>query len=95
MPKSEAPGGSPPEILEPLRCHFPLKMCSKINAKVDVEKVWTFMRKCFKNDAKTRSKINDKSVKFWNLRFFVFREEYNVKIVFLHDQGYQNSFENP
>ena len=66
----------------------------KINAKVDVEKVWKFMRKCFKNDAKTRSKINDKSVKFWNLRFLVFSEEYNVKIVFLHDQGNQNAFEN-
>ena len=52
------------------------------------------MRKCLKNNAKTRSKINDKSVNFWNLRFLVFSEEYNVKIVFLHDQGYQNSFEN-
>ena len=53
------------------------------------------MRKCIQNDAKTRSKINDKSVKFWNLRFLVFSEGYNVKIVFLHDQVYQKSFENP
>ena len=49
------------------------------------------MGKCSKNDAKTRSKINDKSMKIWNLRFLVFCEEYNVKIVFLHDQGYQKS----
>ena len=31
---------------------------------------------------------------FRNLRFLVFCEEYNVKIVFLHDQGCQNSIEN-
>ena len=49
------------------------------------------MRKCFQNDAKTTSKINDKSMKFRNLRFLVFGEEYNVNIVFLHDQGYQKS----
>ena len=49
------------------------------------------MRKCFQNDAKTKSKINGKSMKFQNLRFLVFCEEYNVKIVFLHDQGYQKS----
>ena len=49
------------------------------------------MRKCFQNDAKTRSKINDKSVNYQNLRFLVFCEEYNFKIVFLHDQGYQKS----
>ena len=47
------------------------------------------------NHAKTRPKINDKSMKFWNLRFFVFSEEYNVKVVFSHDQGYQNSIEDP
>ena len=47
------------------------------------------MRKCSQNDAKTMSKINDKSIKFRNLRFLVFCEEYNVKIVFSHDQGYK------
>ena len=52
------------------------------------------MRKCFQNDAKTRSKIDDKSMKFQNLRFLDFCEEYNVKIVFLHDQGYQKSIKN-
>ena len=52
------------------------------------------MRKCFQNDAKTTSKINDKSMKFRNLRFLVFCEEYNVKIVFLHDQGYQKSIKS-
>ena len=55
--------------------HFPSKMCSKIDAKFDVEKVWTFMRKCSQNDAKTRSRIDDKSMKFRNLRFLVFCEE--------------------
>ena len=47
------------------------------------------MRKCVKNDAKTRSTINSKSTIFQNLRFLVFFERYNVKIVFLHAQGYQ------
>ena len=51
--------------------------------------------KCSQNHAKTRPKINDKSMKFWNLRFLVFSEEYNVKVVFSHDQGYQNSIEDP
>ena len=63
--------------------HFPYKMCSKIDAKFDVEKVWTFIRKCSQNDAKTMSKIDDKSMNFRNLTFLVFWEEYNVKIVFL------------
>ena len=65
----------------------PSKLHSKINANIDVEKVWKIMRKCFQNDAKTMSEIDDKSMKFRNLRFLVFCEEYNVKIVFLHDQG--------
>ena len=53
------------------------------------------MRKCYQNDAKMRSKINGKSMNFQNLRFLVFCEEYNVKIVFLHNQGYQQSFKHP
>ena len=52
------------------------------------------MRKCFQNDAKTMSKIHDKSMNFQNLRFLDFCEEYNVKIVFSHDQGYQKSIKN-
>ena len=52
------------------------------------------MRKCFQNDTKTRSKIHDKSMNFQNLRFLVFCEEYNVKIVFLHDQGSQQGIKN-
>ena len=52
------------------------------------------MRKCFRNDAKTRTKIDDKSMKFQNLRFLDFCEEYNVKLVFSHDQGYQKSIKN-
>ena len=52
------------------------------------------MRKCYQNDAQMRSKINGKSMNFQNLRFLVFCEEYNVKIVFLHDQGYQKSIKS-
>ena len=40
-------------------------------------------------------KIDDKSMRFRNLRFLVFCEEYNVKIVFLHDQGCQKCITNP
>ena len=79
---------------DPFGSHFPSKMHPKINAKVDVEKVWKFMRKCSQNHAKTRPKINNNSRKFWNLRFLVFCEEYNVQIVFLHDQEYQKSMNN-
>ena len=39
-------------------------------------------------------KIDDKSMRFRNLRFLDFCEEYNVKIVFLHDQGYQKSIKS-
>ena len=52
------------------------------------------MRNCSQHDTKTVSNIDDKSMKFRNLRFLVFCQEYNVKIVFLHDQGCQNSIEN-
>ena len=79
---------------EPFGYHFPLKMHIKTNANFNAEKLQTFMRKCSQNHAKTRPKINDKSMKFWNLRFLVFCEEYNVKIVFSHDQGSQKSIKN-
>ena len=36
-------------------------------------------------------KIDDKSMRFRNLRFLDFCEEYNVKLFFLHDQGDQES----
>ena len=48
------------------------------------------MRKCSPNYAKTRSKINDKSMKFRSLWFLVFCEEYNVKIVFYMIRGIIN-----
>ena len=54
--------------------HFPSKMHSKINAKPIVGKLWYFMRKCSQTYAKTMSKIDDKSMKFRNLRFLVFCE---------------------
>ena len=79
---------------EPFGYHFPLKMHIKTNANFNADKLQTFMRKCSQNHAKTRSKINDKSMKCWNLRFLVFSEEYNVKIVFSHDQGSQKSLKN-
>ena len=74
--------------------HFPSQMHSIIYAKVDVERVWNFMKKCFENDAKTRCKIDDKSMNFRNLRFLDFCEEYNVKIIFLRDLGHQKSIKN-
>ena len=82
-PKRHAAGLFLGAIWEP----FPPKMPSKFDAKLYIEKVLTFMRKCVQNDAKTMSKIDDKSMTFRNPRFLVFCEEYNVKIVFLHDQG--------
>ena len=87
--------GAPVKVLpDDSGSHFPSKMCSKIDAKFYVEKVWTFMRKRSQNDAKTRSRIDDKSMKFRNLRFLIFCEVYNVKIVFSHDQGSQKSIKN-
>ena len=87
--------GSVPHLeWEPFWDYLPSKMPLNINAKVDGEKAWKFMRNCFQNDAKTTSKINDKSMKFRNLRFLVFCEEYNVKIVFSHDQESQKSIKN-
>ena len=38
-------------------------------------------------------KIDDKSMRFRNLRFLDFCEEYNVKLLFSHDQGHQKSIE--
>ena len=70
--------------------HFPSQMHSIIYAKVDVEKVCTFIRTCSLNDAKARSNINDKSMKIRNLRFLVFCGEYNVKIVFYMSRGIRN-----
>ena len=79
---------------EPFWDYLPSKMPLEINTKVDGEKVWKFMRKCFQNHVKTRPKINDNSMNSWKLRFLVFCEEYNVKIVFSHDQGSQKSIKN-
>ena len=62
---------------------FSIQMHSKIDAKFNVEKVWTNIGKCFQNE---------KSMIFQTLRFLEFCEEYNVKIVFSHDQGYQKTF---
>ena len=61
---------------------FSIKMHSNINAKFNVEKVWTNIGRCFQNDPKTRSKINEKSMIFQSLRFLEFCEVYNVELVF-------------
>ena len=45
------------------------------------------MPKSFQNDAKIDAKFCEKSIQFGNLRILGFCKEYNVKIVFLHDQG--------
>ena len=86
----------PPGIYFPIHfgSNFSSKTDEQTNAKFHVVKVWEIVRKCSQNDANMRSKINGKSMIFQNLRFLVFCEEYNVKIVFLHDQGYQKSIKN-
>ena len=53
-----------------------------------------FKIKRSQNDAKTVSEIDDKSMKIQNLRFLVFREEYNVKIVFYMIRGTRNLSKN-
>ena len=40
------------------------------------------------------AKIDEKTMRFRNLRFLVFYKEYNVKIVFLHDQACRKSINN-
>ena len=65
--------------LEPFWDDFSLKTHSKINAKTNVEKVCEIIRKCFQNDANTRSKINGKAMIFRNLRFPVFAKSRTLK----------------
>ena len=62
-------------------------MHSKFHTNIDDEQI--------KYYAKTRSKIDDKSMNSQNLRFLDFCEEYNVNIVFSHDQGYLKFIKNP
>ena len=49
------------------------------------------MPKGSQDDAKMDAKFVQKSMRFGNLRFLVFCRVYNVKNVFLHDQGVQKS----
>ena len=68
MNAKRMPKGSIPYFdLDTFLMQFPLKMHPQIDTKIDVEKVCEIMRKCFQNDAKMRSKIHDKSMKFQNL----------------------------
>ena len=48
----------------------------------------------FQNDAKMDAKIDEKTMRFRNLRFLDFYKGSNVKIVFLHDQACQKSVKN-
>ena len=73
-------------FLEPIS----IKNTFKNQSTHQCRKESTYLRKNSQNDAKTMSIIDDKSMKFLDLRFLVFCEEYNVKIVFLHDQGTRN-----
>ena len=66
----------------------------KMDAKKDAEKETKIMPKGFQNDAKMDAKIDEKTMRFRNLRFLVFYKEYNVKIVFLHDQACRKSIKN-
>ena len=58
----------------------------KIDAKNDAEKDEKIIPKGSQNDAK----MDKKSMRFRNLRFFCFCREYSVKIVFLHEKLCQN-----
>ena len=62
-----------------------------MDAKNDAEKESKMMPKGFQNDAKMDAKIDEKTMRFRNLRFLDFCEEYNVKLLFSHDQGHQKS----
>ena len=66
----------------------------EVDANFNIDRWWKIVRKFVQNDAKPMAEIDDKSMNVRNLRFLVFCEGYNVKIVFLHDQGYQKSIKN-
>ena len=74
--------------------NFLVKTIPRSMQKSMSQKVCKWIGIDLQNDAKTKSKSNGKSKKFWNLRFLDFCEEYNVKIAFSHDQGSQNTIAN-
>ena len=55
------------------------------------KKYWKLIAKGSQNDAKIDAKIDEKTMRFRNLRFLDFYKEYNVEIVFLHDQACRKS----
>ena len=67
----------------------PEKKHPKIFEKMMPKKVTKCIPKAFQNDAKTDTKIIEKTMRFRNLRFLGFCKEYKLKIVFLHDLGNQ------
>ena len=78
---------------EQLTCKKLKKAANKNRYKSICEKVRTRRGKGSQNDVEIDGKIDDKSMRFRNLRFFDFCEEYNVKLLFLHDQGHQKSIQ--
>ena len=66
----------------------------KMDAKNGGEKETKIMPNGFQNDAKMDAKIDEKTMRFRNLRFLVFYKESNVQIVFLHDQACRKSIKN-
>ena len=56
--------------------------------KKHVQKVLNKRVICMEKSCKVDTEIYEKMLRFRNSQFLVFGREYNVKIVFLHDQGY-------
>ena len=65
-----------------------------MDAKNDAEKETKMMPKGFQNDANTNAKIDEKTMRFRNLRCLIFYKEYIVQITFLHDQACRKSTKN-
>ena len=53
-----------------------------MHPKIYAEKVSKMYAKRVQNETKMDAKINEKTMRFRNLRFLVFYKEYNVQIIF-------------
>ena len=56
-----------------------------MDAKIDAEKVMKKHEKVIENALRIDYEINEKCVRFQNPQILEFCQEYNVKIVFAHD----------
>ena len=77
---------------------FHQKSIKKIDANIDVEQVIKIHEKSSQTGIQIDVKINEKSMRFWNLRFLVFAESITLKSFFYmirgadnHQQIYQKS----